>query len=341
MRSVSYKSVQDTAAGFLGWDPNNVSTDEQALLNRSIVRRLQFGWEAFFFPEWTVLEKRTFRPQWLSGTAFAAQAETYYAQQLKYFCALQASTNQPPTDGNGVLNQAYWAFSQEEYCATPYSATTLYAQGQQAYFPDTDATYQLFAVSSLGNAPTDATRWGLLVPFERNIDYSQPGKTPIGDVKQTYEENPRVSGRRRAGCEVDFVLQNNGVRVLGCAPVIWLEFRLLAPSWMGPIYVAGASYATGAQVYFNGDFYAALQPVTGQDPTNAAFWGLIPVPYVLAKYAANGAYADVDGMTENNGPNFPTESDAAYAMLLAEFDKIERQQQQDGQLNVVGNTGWR
>lgn len=347
MRTVSYKSVQDMIAGFLGWDPNNLSADEQGQINRAVNRRGQFAWEAFFWPEWTLVERRTFRPAWDGVTAFTAGAQVIDLASKAYFIALTANTNQPPTDANLVVNLAFWGVLQSGYgsdawCDGPstfgtasavnFSLTTIYTQGSRVYYPPTDSYYQLFAASSVGNLPTDATRWGLLVPFVRNIAYAQAGQTVIGDVKQPWCNNPRTNPR--SARPLNFVMEDDGVRVLGTDPVVYLEFRLQTPGWVGPLWVAG-NYAAGAQVYFNGDYYAALQPATTQDPTNPAYWALIGLPYVISKYVANGAYADVDAKAEGEKAAFPSENDEAYGALEFEFDKLERQQQQTTQMNVV------
>lgn len=346
MRTVSYKSVQDMIAGFLGWDPNNLSADEQAQINRAVNRRAQFAWEAFFWPEWTLCERRTFRPAWSAVTVYAAAAQVIDLASKGYFIALQGSTNQPPTNADGSVNLTYWGWLQQSYgiceawgvhgtsSAENYSAAFAYVQGARVYYPNTDLYFQLFAPNSTGNPPTDATRWGVLTPFVRNIDYAQAGQTVIGDVKEVWTCNPRTDPRGAQPAQ--FIIENDGVRVLGRLPIVWVEFRLQTPSWTGAIWAAG-NFAAGAQVYFNGDYYAAIQPVTGQDPTNGAYWALIGMPYVISKYVANGAYADVDAKAEGEKVAFPSENEEAYEALQFEFDKLERQQKQTGQLNVVAH----
>lgn len=335
MRRVSYKSVRDQVAGFLGWDSANLSTDESRLLNVAINRRLQFGWEAFFWPEWTTCQRRTFRPAWNSGSTYAAAAEVIYLATKKYYCSLRGTNlNQPPADSLGVTNLAYWAESAGSYGADNYSTTRVYVQGDRVYYPDTDKFYQLYATSSVGNAPTDTTKWGELIPLERNIDYAQTGETVIGDVKEVWNRNPRTEPDQ--ACPVNrFVLQDNGVRVEGLDNIVWVEFRLFTPSWTGSNWASG-SYAVDDQVYYpvTGDYYKCIATATTEAPTDTAKWERIDFPYLLSKYVGNGAYADVDGKTENNVLAFPSENDEAYAVLMFEFDKLERQQQQSTQLSV-------
>lgn len=336
------------AAGFLGWDPANLSVDEQGLLNRAFARRFQFAYEAFWWPELTALEQRYFRPAWNAGATYAPQSEVLFLQTKQYYCCLQANTNQPPTDANGIPNLAYWATSQPSYGSLPnyctvypygntaaagtYSNTVTYPQGSQVYYPNTDTWYQLYASSSVGNLPTDLTRWGVLVPFLRNIDYNQAGATAIGDVKQLWDRNPRTLPR--LANKVNFELCDQGVIALGTMPIVWLEFRTVTPSFTGAVWVGGGTYQAGTQVYFQGDYYLCMGTNVVSPPVDAGNWKIIPVPYVISKYVASGMYADVDGKTNGSKDAFPSEADEAYTVLQFEFDKIERQQQQNGQLNV-------
>lgn len=338
MRRVSYKSVQSQVAEFLGWDPDNLGTPEAASINRFFNRRGRFGWDAFYWPEWTLLQKRSFRKPWNSTDAFAAQSETYYRASAKYYGALRASTNQAPatlTGGLYVPNLDWWAESQSSYEGAPvYNAASAYVKGNQVYYPDTDEFYQLYVATSTGNAPTDTSRWGRLVRFERTIDYTQSWEaTPIGAVKAVWDANKRV---QRAN-EIDFELQENGARVLGTETIVWVEFRKQSPSWSGTIYNAATTYALDDQAWdpTGGDYYRSLVGSnTGNAVTDTTKWERIDVPYVLSAYIAEGAYADVLGKTEGQQDKYPTESDEAFGLLTHEWDVIERQQKQDGQLNM-------
>lgn len=334
MRRVTYKSIQDAVAGFMGFDPENLSVNDQATLNRHINRRAQFAWESFFWPEWTLVEARTFRPAWDSASTFAAKAEVYYRATKKYYCSLVSNSNQAPADSSGVLNSAYWAESQGIYSAPNYSTTSVYTRGQQVYYPNTDKFYQLYASSTTGTLPTDATKWGELVAFERTVDYAQTGFTQIADVKQVWDVNPRTAPR--CARPVNFFLQESGIRCAGCVNLVWVEYRKLVPSWTGAVYASG-SKAAGTQVYWtDGDYYTANSTTT-TDPSNTTDWTRIDFPYVLSKYVVEGAYADTLSKTEQQQDRYPTEADEAFQLLGFEWDKIERQQQQDSQLNVIGS----
>ncbi len=337
MRTVSYGAIQTAIAGFLGWDPNNLSGDEQSLINVAFNRRAQFGWESFFWPELTLCQQRYFAPVWNSTVAYAAGQQVYDPPTQAYYVALTGSTNQAPSDVNGNPVLAYWALLSECLSAANWVSGATYTQGNLVYYPNTDSYYQLYTTSTSSALPTDTTNWGLVPRLERTVGYQQTDSlgnalTPLGDVKAAWDRSPRTQPDRAQLQQ--FYLQDNGVRIGGTNPYVWLEFRTLPPTWTGAVWVSG-NYAAGAQVYYNGDYYVALQTVTGQATTNTAYWQLIQVPYVLGKYITNGAYADVDSKTENNVMSMPSENDEAYQILEFEYDRIERLQGQAGQMNVA------
>lgn len=340
IRRVSYLSVQNQVADNLGWDSSNLSTEDQLLIRNKINLWAQFGWDAFFFPEWTICEKRLFRQPWDSVTNWVAGDEVYHRPSRKYYIALQANSNQEPATGSAgvyTTNLQYWAEAGQLYSAEEYSATKTYVRGEKVYYPSTDKYYQLYAATSTGNLPTDATKWGELAAFERYIDYEQSWETTLmGDAKEAWNANPRIEADNAQ--KVDMVLQDNGVRILGNDPVIWLEFRKRPPSWTGSIYSASSTYAVNDQVYFtDGDYWKCTTATNaGESPlTHPAKWERVDFPYVLSKFVIEGAYAAVMGKNDGQQEKYPSESSEAYQLLLAEFDKIERQQNQGTQLNVA------
>lgn len=89
MRTVTYKSVQEKAnllfAGKVG-----ANTDDTAALNRYINSRYREFWERFFWPEWTVVERRLFRPQYNGASTYAISAEVFYWPTEGYYQSLRA-----------------------------------------------------------------------------------------------------------------------------------------------------------------------------------------------------------------------------------------------------------
>lgn len=335
MRRVSFKSVRAKAALlFLG----NATPDAQAAaaLDVHIARRAVECWESFFWPEWTVTEARTFRQPWDAVTTWAAKAEVYHRPSKSYAIALQANTNHEPYTLSGstyVLNTTYWAALESDYTGDDYLSTRTYVRGEIAFYPATDKWYCLYAATSTGNAPTDATKWGELTRFIRNLDLTQSwASNAIGEIEGIYCDDPRVSLRPD---RIDYELTSTGAICDTTQGIVYVKFRLRAPDWSGATYTSGgATVAGGTQVYDDttGDFYLALA-TTNAAVTDTNNFTRLDFPYVFRDAVAQLAYADAlrgNGMNEKAGP----EIGEGFRLLRRELDKIERQQGQHKQLNV-------
>jgi hypothetical protein len=345
MRRVTFKAVRDKAVAlYLGAGPSSAGASAAnaqtiAALDIHLNKRAGECWERFFWPEWTIVEPRTFREPWNSASTYAALDERYYRPAQKYAVALTASTGQAPyslSGGSYVINSAYWAEVATSYAADNYASTRTYVRGEFAYYPETDTYYALFAATSTGNAPTDATKWGELPRFKRNLEHEQAWEeTVIGEFKNIWDDDPE---RNADACEIKFVLASEGAIVRGDQGRVYAEFRTRVPEWTGATFSAGthASAAAGTQVYDNalGDYYQALITTPGADLTDATKWLRLDFPYVLREAVPQLAYADLlrgDGMNEKA---FALELGEGWRLLNREFDKIERQQKQHKTLNV-------
>jgi hypothetical protein len=348
MRTVTYKSVRDEVAGLLGWDRENLSTDDRVTIDGRIAIRLAYAWDVYPWPEWTPVEKRLFRKVYASASTYVATNEVFFYPTRSYYVALRAvPISQPPAtkvSGEYVLNDTYWAVSAGSYSGDEYDSAHTYVRGEAAYYPDTDKFYQLHAATSTGNAPSDAAYWGELVEFERVIEFEQvladgSNATPLGRVHAVYSANPRTQPDKAE--RLSFFLQDNGVRISGGAsePIVWVKFSERRPVFSGDVYDATDSYAAGERMYFtDGDYYLCLSAATaGQTPvTHAAKWALIEFPDIVSRYVIEGVAGDIQAKPEGEGEAYPNEREACHKILEMEWDNIERGQQQDEQLNVVG-----
>jgi len=352
MRSVSYKEVLRRTAAAMGWDPDKISAQEQVSANYFIQRRVEFALESFFWPELCLVEKRAFRTAWVAGT-YPALTQLYHRASRSYYVALTSTSLEPATLSGSVYvtNTAGWALLASyggvaQVTGTTYSSITVYVRGNRVYYPDTDKTYQMHAATAAaGTAPTDTTKWGEVPDFERTIDYEQTqqadGTTAakIGQVAKIWNRNPRTD---RTACKIEFDLQDNGVRVYGSDPVVWVKFLKRCPIYAGSgsapwLWDGAVSYAVDYQVYdpTTGDFYRSL---AGSNQNNAVSdatkWERQYFPRILCNYVAQGASGDLKGKAEGSPEVYPNEAEEAYQILASEFDKIERMQEQGGQLVV-------
>src|SRR5262245_55141085 len=132
-------------------------------------------WEAFFWPEWTGVEKRQFRQSWSSATNYgaptsSAAVEVYHVRSGKYAQSLRSGNlNQEPSNSSGVENSAYWALSSASYTADYDHASGLnVAVGDLVRNLDDGRIYQAHTAHTT-TSTFDSTKFGILTPFVRSL----------------------------------------------------------------------------------------------------------------------------------------------------------------------------
>jgi hypothetical protein len=343
MRTVTYKSVLEKAAALFS-GKTAIGADEATALNVFINARAREYWERYFWPEWTLIEKRRFRPTYASASSYVAEDERFFIATKLYYVALRAvPSGQAPATLSGstyTLNKAYWAESLNQYSGNDWSAITTYAAGVSAHQPTDDEFYQAHTAHT-NQQPPNASYWGRLVPFVRDIDYESGNQgasaTKIGEVKAAYDRDPQAHEDAEVSA---FDLRQTGLVVRGDDAEVWLEFRKRPPSWTGSNYAATTTYAADGQAYdpTSGEFYRSLAAGnTGNAVTDTTKWEKIDFPYVLGDATAQAAYADmlkVKGQTNK----YIAELSEAERLLRRQFDKLDRQQGQTRPLNVMVRT---
>lgn len=299
-------------------------------------------WEQFFWPEWTVSEQRQFRQSWSSATTYGAPTATsaverYHVRSGKYFQSLKAvNLNHEPMDDEGIENSEWWAESQSSYSGDDYEAGE-FAIGDKVRNPDDNRFYQCHTAHT-GTATFDSTKFGILTPFKRSIDYAQSWETnAIGAVRRIYDKNPDIffGAAERIHCSL-----GTAIFVAGEQAVVWVQFRLRAPQWTGERYSATETYGLDDQVQDNDedgdqDFFKSLAAGnTGNALTDTTKWARIDFPWVLRDAAARAAYSE---KLRGDGQADKALAEMGVAMDLAskEFEKIDRQQSQGRALPVV------
>jgi hypothetical protein len=296
----------------------------------------------------------------------------YSNNQGAYYQSLQPSAGEVPatyTNGTYVENGAFWALSCSSYAADLWQPDTQYGvnndssgQPYQVQNPGDGCFYQCIN-SHVSGDMFDPSQWGLLTPFVRSIAYDQVdgngvSLTPLGEVRFIWDRDPTIY---RAARPTKFVLRSEFVQVLGCQNVVWVEFRVRPNVYTNTpyesdvaYYESDVAYAAGIQIYDpqTGENWIANQAIeAGQSPSLApAEWDLVPFPYYFVEYVAQSAYVSLtnrEEMAASQGgqpESFTIQQTAGYPFLLIELDKIERQQGQVRQLNVVGGKesqgGW-
>lgn len=343
MRTVDYSDVLHGSAGLAGLGPDDVGTGEFRLFRQAHDRRLQQAWEVHDWPDLCRTEQRTFRTQWSATTTYAAGAEVYDVPSATYYQSLQAAnTNNAPTIA-GVENSAWWALSQTSYGAQDWQTGIAYAVGNKVRNPADLQFYQCTTAHTSGGS-FDASKFGLLTPFNRYIAYDQvkadgTPETPIGEIFTATDKDPRVTTKL---VEFPFRLSDVGAQFTQLKHSIafaWLYFRTRRPVLKGEAWDTTLAYGSGRQVYYVGtgstietgvgNFYSSSASTTaGQSPeTTPASWSLVEIPYIFRGYLIPGGYADWlsgDGQA-NKAAGYEA---MAQEALEAEADKLQRQQGQ-------------
>ncbi len=362
MRSSPYKNVLDRLASQLG-EADGLSTDDAALITPKLNTFVRMAWEFYWWPDLMAIEKRTFRPGYNAATAYAGPTAgspvevffpqpgygSYSSDTGSYYQALQPSTGQVPatlTNGAWVENSAYWALSCDSYSADLWQTGKVFAVGDQTQNPN-DGNYYQCIVPHTAGATFDATKFGLLTAFVRSLDYDQVdgtgnALTSLGEVRFIWDRDPTVV---RYAQRQKFRLRPDFIQVLGCQNVVWVEFRLRPAVYTNTVFDPTAAYASGIQIYdpATGENWLSNTTTTaGQSPTSTpAKWTKVPFPYAFVEYTALSVYAALTNREEaaasqgGQPENFGIQQTAGFPLLQLELDKIERQQGQTRQLNVV------
>lgn len=283
--------LREAASEVTALDPDNLDTNEFRALRRSAKRRLEIAWEYHYWPVLGRVEQRFFKPDWDLDATYAAGDIVYLPVTQKYYQNLLDGDNGDEPD----TNPAIWTEAETSYSADQWDSTVQYVQQDRVQYGDN--VYQLYAATStIGQPPTDTSKWGLLVPFDKYIPYEQTGQTAIGIVAAAWTASPRVTTR---GTELNWSLSENGVQILSAVNFTWLDYRIRCPRLSGDLFSGTATYASGDQIYFSsastpGNFYIANANTTaGQSPdTTAAKWDVVPLPRLFHKYLVYGMAAD-------------------------------------------------
>lgn len=339
MRRVPYINVIRAAEALFLGTRDALDTPDDQVLNAHFDRWARTLWEAFWWPEWTTVERRQFRPSWDSATTYGAPTATaaverFHVRSGKYYQSLRGNLNQEPADANGVENSAYWAVCAAEYSGPDWQTglvlTVTNGSPMIVRNPADDRFYQCHTAHTAG-ATFDSTKFGILTPFRRSLDYEQTGETEIGEVKALWNRDPYVYlGTAQA---LEFILADK-IYVAGDEPRPWVEYRERPPSWTGNDWSATTTYALDAQAYdpTTGDFYRSLQAANlNHAVTDTAWWVVIPVPYVLQDAIAQGILSEL--LETDEKPEWANRALAKANQLAQQaFTKISRQQSQGVQL---------
>lgn len=353
-RKVTYLSVLNRIASYLG-EADGLSVDDKALAEAKINLCFKLGYEHYFHPAITEIEERTFRPLYdaaenVAAPTATAAVERYYPPTDSYYQTLvaQSPAAQEPATGSAgsyTENSAYWAACQASYSGDDHADATAYAVGDIVRNPANRRFYQCHTAHTSASATLDATKFGILTPFVRSLEFEQSWETTvIGECRFIWDNDPRLSSSARRVCGgrgPDFWVRKDYLQVLGTINVIYPEFRPPCPTFSGSTRSDTATYSADEQLYDSatGDYWIANASIAaGESPTtHPAKWDRVVFPSYLAEFVAQTAYAMLTNREQEEPENFTVQLTAGYPLLLAEIESVERQQGQSRQLNVVSH----
>lgn len=341
IETVDYIDVRNAAAQLAGLDPANLDDQEANTFKVHISNRFKTIYEQRQWPEFNRLEERWFRDEWLTGSTYALGDQVYYTPSKKYYQSLQASNsgNAPATGDPLVENSAFWAELKVSYPSTIWDSATSYAIGEQVLYQPTALEYQAIVATTPGDLPTDDTKFGPLVEFDRYIPWSQTGKTDLGQVQAMWDANRRIN---KDSAEISFEESENGAQSLETVTTsVWIDYRIRFKRLNGADYDSTSTYVSGDQVYFSdsttpGNFYNANQTVAvSESPSSAATkWDKIIIPVRFEQYLIYGSYADwLD--TEGQAEKAKGAESMATKAKEHQFMVLSGQQQQRRKLKVL------
>ncbi len=282
----------------LGVNPARLDTIRAGALTEYINQHVRFGWHWDFWPEWLLTQARYYRAAWSSATSYAAPAvgapvEAFYFPARKYYQSLVAANlnNAPSTLTGGVYveNSAFWAECLSSYTTTLWTANTAYAVGAKVERPEDGQPYQC-TVAHTSGASFDATKFGLLTPFNRYVDYEQTGQTVISRVKGVSTRSPLVFPTKYG--PLAFSKSDAGVQVGPDAPeVVWVQFQAIPPVFTSTPWAASTGYAVGDLVYNGGETYRCTTGHISTSTFDSTKFTLVEFPFLLGDYVKRCAKA--------------------------------------------------
>ena len=255
MRTVTFKSVLTSLAQrcTLAPDPTDFTLIDAEKLVSFINDRLPEAWEWAFWPEWTVVERRQYRPSWLIGTAYVVDDQVLNDTDELYYTCIQNGTGQQPD-----LAPLYWELTEEmdryvAYEQTDAAGTALTEIGEvetcSSKNPKTNPKYPGF----LGFEPSDnGIQVSNLAPFKVWLKFRlrPPGDfTSIAyDALTAYVVGDRVFDVLVSGnCYV--CIQNGTGQAPASSPLYWeiVEFPYILKKFVVQVGFADYLGSTGEE----------------------------------------------------------------------------------------------
>lgn len=311
---------------------SELNTDDAEAISVYLDTRLKLIWEFYPWPDLVRVEKRYYRPLYDAALTYDAGYEVYYPTEEKYYQALKQ------TQGNAPTLTTHWAEAKQTYSPSDWVTGTAYAVGDTVEYPPDGLYYACHTAHTAG--ANLASNWGQLVEFDKYVAWAQTGENEISDVLNVWNTNPRADIKAK---QQNFYQSENGVQVINGPNIVHVEYRQKVPSLLHSAWTSGVDYKTADVVRFDPsgadfDLYKASSDheasALNKPLESGAAWTLIQLPRDFRSFLAHGAAADLllADEREQLGGVQNSLGDQALRELL---DKLERQEKQTKQINVI------
>ena len=246
-RPVSAGVILDDAYRLIGWDADQLDTRELQDARMALSQAVQEVWEAWWWQELMVCERRTF-----ADTLGQSEINTltiddngytcYWQQTDKYYFTTSDNPNVNPTDIHGTRYAGSWLELNFDARPEAWSPTTLYSRADVVYWNDTN--WALFgSPTSQGVEPVFATEWVELpsdIPVLPFTNHAGEMVGPFGPIRSISKYDPRTSANPNC-YELDLVSTGTRVRNLTVGkPYVW--WRRVTPILTGDDFDPDVTY---------------------------------------------------------------------------------------------------
>jgi hypothetical protein len=236
----------------------------------------------------------------LDGVATRMGLEPDANLQLNQATALTEYINDRLQKAWEYMDWPDWTTSELRQYRADWDSTATYAQGDEVYYPDSNAYYRSLQAANLNHLPTDPAWWVAasdLVPYIALEQSWEP--TRINITWNVWSDDPKTIDRPRP---VSWWLGPQGILIntMGTGLTkVYVEFGLVPPRFTTVEWDVARAYVPGDLSYYQGDCYEALSNSTGVPPTVGSDWRRQDFPAILARHVKLAATADALREDEN------------------------------------------
>lgn len=237
MRSTTYSALERGVASTAGIDPTNLLAHERVMIAEYVNDATRFCWDYYPWAEFTITEKRYYRPDFSASETYAINDEVYsFGKYWRLYNLDRLDQTKNPHD-----NLEAWHEVGDYFPDLEWKESALYKVGARVIYKDevylcvneldgqTSTGLQAVNFEFDGITPENTSYFQKIdTTFERYIPYEQKGKDTIGTILSVFTDDPRYNDvaplNWREGREGIYIekLEHD-------QPHVWIKFRKESP----------------------------------------------------------------------------------------------------------------